>query len=79
MDHIEFIDCASLNISYDVLGLATVSFTVVSNDGTMQEDYSTITIGDATYTGYITAVSARPILFTSWWEFSISLVMTSRR
>ena len=42
MDHIEFIDCASLNISYDVLGLATVSFTVVSNDGTMQEDYSTI-------------------------------------
>lgn len=79
MEHIEFIDCNSLSISYDVLGVATVSFNVVSNEGFLVNDYTSFMIGDAIYNGYITSVYARPIPFTSWWEFAISLVMTSER
>lgn len=77
MAEIEFIDCGSLTISYDVLGLASVSFTVVTNDDFLDQEYSTLTVGDLTFTGYLTGVSARPIVGTSWFEWGMSLVMTS--
>ena len=77
MADIEFIECGSLSISYDVLGLASVSFTVVTNDDFLDQTYTTITVGDLTFTGYITGVSAKPILGTSWYEWGMSLVMTS--
>jgi hypothetical protein len=80
-DVIEFIECGSLNISYDVLGLASVSFTVVSNnpnlDEGLSEDYTTIEVGDLTFTGYISGATARPILSTDWAEWGMTLVMTS--
>ena len=82
MADIEFIECGSLSISYDVLGLASVSFTVVTNflsnpaEDTIQ-NYTTLTVGDLTFTGYITGVSLKPILGTSWYEWGMSLVMTS--
>ena len=79
MEHIEFIECSSLSITYDILGLSSVSFTVVCNESLLENDYTSFFIGDAQYTGYITSVYARPIQFTSWWEFSISLTMTSGR
>jgi len=75
---IEFIECSSLTINYDVLGLATVSFTVVADNNAVDLDnYKTLSIGDATYTGWITSVTAKPIVSTDWWEYGISLVMTS--
>ena len=73
----EFIDCGSLSISYDVLGLATVNFTVVTDTDSLAEDYTTMFIGDLTFTGYITGASVRPILGTSWYEWGMTLVMTS--
>jgi hypothetical protein len=77
MAAIEFIDCGSLSISYDILGLATVNFTVVTNEDFLDTDYTTITVGDLTFTGYVTGVAARPILGTDWYEWGMSLVMTS--
>ena len=77
MAEIEFIECGSLSISYDVLGLASVSFTVVTNEDFLNQEYTTLTVGDLIFTGYITGVSAKPILGTSWFEWGMSLVMTS--
>jgi len=77
MAEIEFIECGTLSISYDILGLASVNFTVVTNEDFLNQTYTTITVGDLTFTGYITGVSARPILGTSWYEWGMSLVMTS--
>ena len=74
---IEFIECSSLNISYDVLGLASVSFTVVTNSDVLTEDYTSIGVGDLTFTGYISGATAKPILSTDWWEWGMTLVMTS--
>ena len=73
----EFIECSSLSISYDILGLATVSFTVVTDSDSLAEDYTTINVGDLTFTGYITGATKRPILSTDWWEWGMTLVMTS--
>ena len=74
---IEFIECSSLSISYDVLGLASVSFTVVTNSDVLTGDYTTIGVGDLTFTGYISGATAKPILSTDWWEWGMTLVMTS--
>lgn len=76
-DIIEFIDCGSLSISYDVLGLATVSFTVVTNSDELTEDYTTMEVGDLTFSGYVSGATAKPILSTDWWEWGMTLVMTS--
>lgn len=76
---IEFVECGSLNISYDVTGLASVSFTVVSDSDTLTNTYEEFTIGGIQYRGYITGLSAQPILGTTWWEWGFSLVMVSER
>jgi len=78
MASIIFIECSSLSINYDVFGIATVSFTIVADDNDVDlEGYRTLTIGNATYTGYITAVTVKPITGTTWHEYSVSLSMTS--
>ena len=83
---IQFIECSSLSISYDVLGIATVSFTVVANHNEVDlsgyteiSPTATISVGDITFTGYLTSVQVKPITGTTWYEYSVSLVMTSER
>jgi hypothetical protein len=77
---IEFVECSSLNINYDVLGLATVSFTVVADNNNVNlENYQNMVIGGADYSGWISSVTAKPIIGTNWWEYGVSLVMTSER
>ena len=80
MASIQFIECTSLSVAYDVFGIATVSFVVVANANDVElTDYQTLTIGGATYSGYITSVVVKPITSTTWYEYSVSLTMTSER
>jgi hypothetical protein len=80
MADIQFIECTSLSIAYDVFGIATVSFVVVANGNDVDlTNYQTLTIGGANYSGYITSVVVKPITGTLWYEYSVSLTMTSER
>lgn len=74
---IEFIDCTSLNISYNVMGVATVAYTVV-HDSFEFVTYKTITAGGQTFTGYVTNASLNQIPGTeNWYETHVTLVATT--
>ncbi|MHA1833662.1 MAG: hypothetical protein ACTSV7_06685 [Candidatus Baldrarchaeia archaeon] len=74
---VEFIDCTSLSISYDVMGIATVSYTIVADSAGIKA-YDEITVASQSFDGYVTNVFAQPIPNTSrWWESHVTLVSTA--
>jgi len=73
---VAFIDCTSLSISYDVMGIATVSYTIVSNTEGIKY-YTTIDAGGRTFTGYVANASLRQIPETTWYESNITLIATT--
>jgi hypothetical protein len=73
----EFIDCTSLNISYNVMGIATVSYTVV-HDSPGFITYNSISAGGQTFTGYVVNASLDQIMNTSnWFETHVTLMATT--
>ena len=84
-----FIDCASVNISYDTTGIATVSFVVVSTSSQIDmSSYSSVTFGAnvssryagsfsagmVDYTGYVTSYELSKITGTEVYEHKINLL-----
>lgn len=61
----EFIDCATISISYQQNGLATVNFTVVSTEPVPgvnpPRDYTQHTFGGVEFKGFITNLQSAPI------------------
>lgn len=72
----EFIECTSINISYDNLGLATVSYTLVSDipNPTIQ---TVIETDSVTFTGYPTSITMNIIPGTDWYETHVTLITTA--
>lgn len=73
-----FIECTSLSISYDILGVATVTYTVVTDiPGLEGQLYNQIIAGGQTFTGYITNANINPIPNTEWYEIHATLISTT--
>jgi len=73
----EFIDCTSLSFSYNVMGVVTVSYTVVHNTFEFVS-YREITAGGQTFTGYVINASLNQIPNTeNWFETHVSLLATT--
>lgn len=69
----QFIECTSLSISYDNLGLATVNYTLVS-DVPNPTIYEVVETEDVTFTGYVTSLNINIIPGTDWYETQVSLI-----
>jgi hypothetical protein len=72
-----FIDCATISINMDLLGTATVSFTVVSKyREPTPENYTELTFGGVVFTGHVTSLDIKRIPGTLVYEhiYSISAV-----
>ena len=76
LGEISFIDCTSLSISYDIMGIATVSYTIVSNTPGFKY-YTIIKAGGRTFTGYVANASLRQIPETNWYESNVTLITTT--
>jgi hypothetical protein len=73
----EFIDCTSLNISFDVMGRATVSYTIVHNAPRFTV-VNTINVGGETFRGYVVNASMNPIpKAAGWYETHVTLIATT--
>ena len=59
----EFIDCSTLSINYDLLGTATLSFTVVAAEPEPIDTnvYTDLVFGEIRFTGFITNLEIRRI------------------
>lgn len=74
-----FIECTSMNISYDVMGKATISYTVVHGiraitpfpEGMTENQ---ITVGEQTFRGYVANATLNQIPRTSWYETHVTFV-----
>ena len=75
-EDVEFIDCTSLSISYDIMGIATVNFTVVKNSpGFPTTSMNVISAGGRVFEGYVTSASLTPIPNAAgWYETRVTLV-----
>lgn len=84
-----FIDCQSINISYEITGLVTVSFTVVSTSSSIDlSSYNELTFGSnnstrtdgihtagqVTYKGFINNYELSKIPGTNVYEHRLSLL-----
>jgi hypothetical protein len=67
---VEFIDCASLAISYDATGKATVSMTVIRDDSQeiSYSSYTNRTWGSRSFSTVITNASQKPIIGSGGWN-----------
>lgn len=72
----EFIECTSLSISYDNLGLATVNYTIVSDEPN-PTIFEVIETDDVTFTGYVTNLNMNIIAGTNWYETQVTLITTA--
>lgn len=71
----KFIDCTSVNISYNIYGLATVTYTVVSDSPGIQHfGINSISMGNRTFYGYIGSASVNRIPNTTWYESHITFI-----
>lgn len=65
MEQFEFLDCSTINISYQSNGLASVSFTVVSTEDVPginpPRDYTDLTFGGLNFKGFITNLTTQLI------------------
>ena len=75
-DLAEFVDCTSLKISYDVMGLATVNYVVVRSEAGFPSDsfLNNVEAGGRVFKGYVTSISVSPIQNTDWYESHVSLI-----
>lgn len=71
----EFIDCTTVNISYNRLGNATVSFTVIASNPEPVDPsvYTDVTFANINFTGHITELRIRRIPGTIVYEHSYTL------
>jgi hypothetical protein len=72
-----FIECTSLSFSYDVMGIVTLSYTMVhpSPDPCYE---TTITAGGYTFNGYVTNIGLSQIVGTAgWYETNVTLLATT--
>ena len=72
-----FIECTSLNVSYDITGMATVSYTVMSDTPGILA-YDSLIVGNRTFTGYITSavnsIMPRTEAGGTWYQTQVSLL-----
>ena len=81
----KFIECTSVSISYDIMGIATISYSVVSNKPGLNVDVGgnndptniVYEIADQTYYGYVTSANLNRIPNTDWYESHVSIVATT--
>jgi hypothetical protein len=70
---ISFIECTSLNISYDIMGLVTISYTVVSNTPGMKI-FGVVEGAGFSYSGFVTNASYNPLANSTWFETHVTIM-----
>lgn len=72
-----FIECTSLNFNYNIMGIVTVTYTIVQDTYDTDNVVSSITAGGQTFSGYVTDTSVTPVIRTNWYEVHVTLIATT--
>jgi len=78
-----FIECESLSISYNEMGIATINYTLISTEESPSFNYNSIEAGQLLFTGVVTDVYSQIIPNTEnatngpWFSINVTLLATS--
>jgi len=70
----EFLDCATISISYNQRGIAAVSFTVVSTSKTLLNSYNDLTFGGVSFKLSLRDITVAVIPGTLVYLFQMSMM-----
>lgn len=73
----EFVDCPSFSVSYNIMGLATVTYSIVHSDVSCNSIVTSISAGGQTFSGYVTSISTSRMPGTTWYETNVTLIATT--
>lgn len=74
---VAFIECTSLNFSYDIMGLVTVTYTMVHDNASLTVA-NQISAGGQTFRGYVIDASMNAIPNTQgWYETHVTMISTT--
>jgi len=72
-----FVDCGSINIGYDIMGIATINFTILSSDAGWPALPTSMSLGGLSFSGYISTASKNKMPNTDWYETHATLIATT--
>lgn len=72
-----FVNQPSFSVSYNIMGVATVTYSIIHSGASCGSISSSISAGGQSFSGYVTAVSTSNISGTNWFETSVTLVATT--
>lgn len=75
---VEFVECTSFNVSYDITGIATISYTVISDTPGLKA-YDVLNAGGQTFRGYVTSAVVTVIPHSEygtgiWYQTQVNLI-----
>lgn len=73
---VNFIDCTSLNINYNIMGIATITYTMVTDNPNIGVIDPVLEAGNQTFVGIITEASINQIPESTWYEIHVSMIAT---
>jgi len=73
-----FVECASLSIQYNIMGIATVNYTIISPTVDVPLSH-TFKAGGILFEGYITSVAYNKLENTNAYSIAVSLTATAEK
>jgi len=77
---VAFVDCGALTINFNVMGIATVTYSIITDTPNLNQIDDTLPLeaGGKTFTGFVTSASMRQIPKTNWYEINVTIISTAK-
>lgn len=73
----EFIEEPSFSVSYNIMGVATVTYSIIHSRAGGASISNSVSAGGQTFSGYVMSVSTNRLVGTSLYETSVVMVATT--
>jgi hypothetical protein len=73
----EYTECPSFSVSYNIMGIATVTYSIIHSSPSCTSIKNSISAGGQTFSGYVTSISTNRMVGTGWYETSVTLIATT--
>lgn len=76
-DDSRFVNQPSFSVSYNIMGIATVTYSIIHPGASCGSISNSISAGGQSFSGYVTSVSTSNISGTTWFETNVTLIATT--
>lgn len=73
----QFTECEAFSVAYDVLGLATLTYSIMHRAGVTPKIENVIVAGKKTFRGSVVSISVSKVPRTNWYETTVVMIATT--